>query len=394
MAFSYLQQHDSYFGGMHRQAAKEAEMQYKQQRQALVAEQLAQCDADEYGDDILATMHEQELKCLPCVASIDIQTEIEWYMRPYLLDFLIEAHAAFGLTEDSLFLAVSILDRYCSKRVVYRKHYQLVGCTALLIAAKYNECSKKVPHVKELTNMCCGLYEENMFIQMERHIMMTLDWHIGAPTVEGFLSAALADAPQDVEVEHMSLYILGIALFHRDLVAKRPSELACASLALARIILNRPELHHCHWASQFNSETLVSLSHQLHRPSSILHQKFRSSQLSRVSSTLEDFLARHTAIAQSAVMIEAPLTPPADAQSPADDRLAAEPPSMCTPIKGQHPTFVNGCLTPPITPDIDSFGGFPRAAAGYAVAGTPTPGHYGHSASQYNAPAIYVHPAM
>ena len=75
-----------------------------------------------------------------------------------------------------MFLAVNILDRYCSKRVVYRKHYQLVGCTALLIAAKYGECSKKVPHIKELASMCCSLYDEDMFIQMERHIMVTLDW--------------------------------------------------------------------------------------------------------------------------------------------------------------------------------------------------------------------------
>ena len=60
-------------------------------------------------------------------------------MRPYLVDFLIEAHAAFQLLPETLFLAVNLLDRYCSKRVVYKRHYQLVGCAALLIAAKYGD---------------------------------------------------------------------------------------------------------------------------------------------------------------------------------------------------------------------------------------------------------------
>ena len=41
-------------------------------------------------------------------------------MRPYLIDFLIEAHAAFALLPETLFLTVNLLDRYCSRRVVYK----------------------------------------------------------------------------------------------------------------------------------------------------------------------------------------------------------------------------------------------------------------------------------
>jgi hypothetical protein len=68
-----------------------------------------------------------------------MQREIQWFMRPYLIDFLIEAHSAFSLLPETLFLTVNLLDRYCSKRVVYKQHYQLVGCAALLIAAKYGD---------------------------------------------------------------------------------------------------------------------------------------------------------------------------------------------------------------------------------------------------------------
>ena len=327
---------------------------------------------------------------MPCVASIDIQTEIEWFMRPYLLDFLIEAHAAFALLEETLFLAANILDRYCSKRVVYRKHYQLVGCTALLIAAKYGECSKKVPHVKELASMCCSLYDEDMFIQMERHIMMTLDWYIGAPTVDAFLQSIIADTVHDLQVEHMALYVSEIALFHRDFVSKRPSEIAKSSLALARIILGRQPLHQCHWASDFDGATLVALSQHLHRPSQILLQKYRSGQLSRVSTVLEAFLTRHAAIARTATPTMAPLTPPAEllVSEPTVDASVLQ-----TPQKAQRPGMVNGCLTPPITPDSEQYYSFDKPV-GIRLPETPTSDSHHHVVFHHHVPSIYVHPAM
>ena len=268
-------------------------------------------------------------------------------MRPYLLDFLVEAHAAFALTPETFFLTLNILDRYCSKRVVYRRHYQLVGCTALLIAAKYDELSKQVPHVKELANMCCGLYDEDMFIQMERHVMMTLDWHVGAPTTAAFLHAALDEMRHDPELEHMSLYISEMAMYHREFVSKRPSDLARASLALAHMVLSRPAyLGDHHWSSCKDSETIVTLSQHLRKPSNILIQKYKQPHYSYVALILDSFLDRHDAIAQT--NIGAPPTPEA----------SPEHPSMQTPQKQRFQMKVEMPPTPPITPGTDSFKGY------------------------------------
>ena len=60
-------------------------------------------------------------------------------MRPYLIDFLIEIHSQYRLRPETLCLAVNIADRYTSKRIVYKRHYQLVGCAALWIAAKFED---------------------------------------------------------------------------------------------------------------------------------------------------------------------------------------------------------------------------------------------------------------
>src|SRR3978361_100861 len=116
---------------------------------------------------------------MPDINSIEIQTEIQWYMRPYLLDFLLEAHHAFQLLPETLLLAVNLLDRYCSKRIVYKRHYQLVGCAALLIAAKYGDRKERVPMIRELKSMCCSLYDEDMFTQMARHVFNSVEVVIG-----------------------------------------------------------------------------------------------------------------------------------------------------------------------------------------------------------------------
>ena len=296
-------------------------------------------------------------------------------MRPYLLDFLIEAHASFGLLAETLFLTINILDRYCSKRVVYRKHYQLVGCTALLIASKYGEPGKKVPRIKELANMCCSLYEEDMFTQMERHVMVTLDWVIGPPTVDAFLQVALDDEAYDPEVAHMARYISEIAMFHKEYVSVRPSEMAKASLALSRVILRRSQPYPNDWAAQYDSLILLSLSQTVHQPSQVLVQKYRSAHLSRASWVLEDFLTMQAAIARNRVTTITPPTPPCERSlASSGNNGAANQGAFQTPQKPQYPqSMPHGCLTPPITPDTECFDGYNPSFAAHDAPGTPTP---------------------
>lgn len=295
-----------------------------------------------------------QTETLPDVNAIDIQTEIKWFMRPYLLDFLIESHAAFQLLPETLFLAVNLLDRYCSKRIVYKRHYQLVGCAALLIAAKYGDKKERVPSVRELRSMCCNLYDEEMFTQMERHVLQTIDWSIGHPTVDAFLQIALSEVAYDPEVEHMTWYICEIALFHKEFVSTMPSVLARSALAVARCILARGQLRQSEWATTYDYETVMMLANHLYQPSHVLQRKYASMHLSGVSSTVEGFLQRQAQIARRF----APPSPPVqvgatEAQTPVQGTsLAPE-----TPQKNQFGAIMqHGCLTPPITPDVTMFG--------------------------------------
>lgn len=275
-------------------------------------------------------------------------------MRPYLVDFLIEAHNAFGLLPGTLFLTINLLDRYCSRRVVYKKHYQLVGCAALLIAAKYGDKKDRVPTIKELKQMCCGLYDDDMFTQMEWHVLQTLDWIIGHPTIDSFLQLALENVADDPDVEHMACYISEIAMFQKDFVSKRPSDMARSSLALARSILKRPQALNTEWAARYDSDTLLTLSKQLLRPSKVLHTKYQAANLSRVSIILEDVLARQASMIRC--YADAPPTPPSEQCSDGFGNF----PHHGMPVTPTKPSSVapginNGCPTPPITPTHDEY---------------------------------------
>lgn len=48
-------------------------------------------------------------------------------------------HLKFKLKEETLFLAVNIIDRYLSQQTITKEKFQLLATTALFIATKYEE---------------------------------------------------------------------------------------------------------------------------------------------------------------------------------------------------------------------------------------------------------------
>jgi len=343
--------------------------------QADIAADLSSIVAEEYQADILDHMEVMESETLPDVASIDIQTEIQWFMRSYLLEFLIEAHTAFSLLPETLFLTINLLDRYCSRRVVYKRHYQLVGCAAMLIAAKYGDKKDRVPTVRELKAMCCNLYDEDMFIQMEWHVLQTLGWVIGHPTVDSFLQLVLQESQyEDPAAEHMARYIAEIAMFHKDFVSVRPSVMARTSLALARHILNRQQASQSDWAGKIDTTVLVLLSQHLYSPSQILARKYAGPEVECVSTILQEFMAHQAMLARHTM----PPTPPSDHYQ-ASNRMSIDGDKYdpMTPQKNYHGQ--SGMMTPPITPNGDFYADntVPSAFSNaHRIPVTPPPGQH------------------
>ena len=236
-------------------------------------------------------------RSVPSVAMMDLQPELEWYMLPFLIDFIIEVHSQFRMSPCTLHLAVNLINRYVSKRVVFKTHYQLVGCAALWIAAKFEDAKDKVPTVRELMNMCVDAYEEDMFVQMEGHVLATLGWELGGvQTCEVFAEHQIArlrgqHGHVDARLIHLCRFFLDLSLFGREFLAFKPSEIASASVALARHILGSQQ-----FIQQRHSESVVDCVElfltKMPSASMILRLKYSNKQLLNITYIIDDFLAQ------------------------------------------------------------------------------------------------------
>jgi len=196
---------------------------------------------EEYMDEIHHYMLDMERYTMSSTQSMDQQPEIKWHMRPCLVDFLVEIHFTFRLRPETLYLTLNIVDRYVSRRVVYIKHYQLVGCAALWIAAKFEDAKERVPTVQDLVAICRETYEESAFIQMEGHVLSTIQWTLGHPTAEAWLRLhCCGPLAEDTKVQHVARFLMEITLFYREFVKYTPSTISLAALTLARYLCGKP----------------------------------------------------------------------------------------------------------------------------------------------------------
>ena len=79
-------------------------------------------------------------------------------MRAILVDWLIDVHQKFKLLSETLFLAVNIIDRFLSIRLINRNKLQLIGVTAAMIATKYEEIYP--PTVKDWVYITDNAYKK------------------------------------------------------------------------------------------------------------------------------------------------------------------------------------------------------------------------------------------
>ncbi|PWN27459.1 hypothetical protein BDZ90DRAFT_227220 [Jaminaea rosea] len=189
---------------------------------------------DDYQEEVVAHMHSLEAKTLPNLELMNAQPELRWFMRPYLVDFLLEIHQTFRLRPETLYLTMNIVDRYVSKRIVFKRHYQLVGSAALLIATKYEDAKDRVPTVADLSSMCCQAYDESAFLQMEGHILQTLGWQLGHPTAEAWMRMLCRE--EDGRTQSVARFLMELTLYHRDFIGVAPSVIAAGALMLSRFV--------------------------------------------------------------------------------------------------------------------------------------------------------------
>ncbi|KAK1769446.1 putative g2 mitotic-specific cyclin-b protein [Phialemonium atrogriseum] len=191
----------------------------------------------EYANEIFEYLRDLECNSVPNPEYMSHQDDLEWKTRGILIDWLIEVHTRFHLLPETLFLAVNVIDRFLSEKVVQLDRLQLVGITAMFIASKYEEVLS--PHVANFRHVADDGFTESEILSAERFILNTLSYDLSYPNPMNFLRRISKADNYDIQTRTVGKYLTEISLLDHRFMAYRSSHVAAAAMYLARLILDR-----------------------------------------------------------------------------------------------------------------------------------------------------------
>jgi len=145
--------------------------------------------------------------------------------RRKLLDWLFRVNMQFSFQFDTWVLTASLLDRFLSTQPIEKDVFQLVGCSAFLIAAKHEE--RFPPKISELVDICARCYNKVDFLKMEQIMLLVLEWNILTPNVNVLIrEVALIQNPVKDFNPHFISSMVKKIIFHKNLAYMPPSKVA------------------------------------------------------------------------------------------------------------------------------------------------------------------------
>ena len=108
------------------------------------------------------------------------QKEITEQMRSILIDWIIDVHYKFNLTDETLYMTVLIIDRYLSYKPIQKMKFQLLGITALLLSCKHEEIV--LPKIDDFIFITDNAYKKNQVFDMENDILDVLNFSLLFPS--------------------------------------------------------------------------------------------------------------------------------------------------------------------------------------------------------------------
>lgn len=198
-----------------------------------------------YAGDVYEYLKQMELKYQLPQNFMQIQTHITPRLRAYCVDWQVEVHRQISQTFkrslqiDTLFLSISLLDRFLGKKLIGNtEKLHLIGLGCFFIACKFEETY--YPSIDQLLRLVPEAGKKDDVLRMEKIILSELRYSLGVPTSIIFLKRYAKAAHADSMIGMLSRFMSEYSLSSYNMISQYlPSQIAAAAISHALRIMGR-----------------------------------------------------------------------------------------------------------------------------------------------------------
>ena len=263
---------------------------------------------DDYGEDIFNHIRKNEKINIFNYSSKDLfKLQDKKYFneknRSIIFNWLVRNNHKWRLKDDTLFMAMNIMDRFISKYKIANSEFQLVAIASYLIASKYEDIYP--PYVDELSQICNFSYTIDDILKKEYEILVGLDFDILYNSSYKYLTFLHSIADKDnSKLFYISQFMLELSLENLDILQFSQSKRALSALLVAKKILqikkswNELRLYYDYDENEIKivqKKMIELLKKALNsKTKNSIFEKFESSRYKSVASMLNDMCQKRS----------------------------------------------------------------------------------------------------
>ena len=280
-------------GAVNKNKNKEEKIEIKDYFHALV---------DDYGDDIFKYLKKNEKINVCDYSNKDIfkLQDKKYYNeknRSIIYHWLVKNNHKWKLKDDTIYMAMNIMDRYISQYKSKNLEFQLIAISSYLIASKYEDIYP--PYIDELSQICNYIYSYDDIIKKEYEILSGLNFDVLYNSSYKFLTFlhSVVDN-QNMKLLYLAQFILEISLDNLDILEYSQSERALAALLVSKKILgikitwNNLRMYYDYDENKIKTvqKKMIPLLNKVMKSKNknAIFEKFESSKYKSVSSLLDN----------------------------------------------------------------------------------------------------------
>jgi len=159
---------------------------------------------------------------------------VDGRMRAILVDWLIHVQRRFSLLDETLSVAVWLLDRALQHIPADKGNLQLLGVSCLFIAAKFEEIT--VPNIQDFVYVAADVFTKRDVLGMEQKVLQAVGFMLFVPLPLQFIRRFRYYTMAPKHVHNLTKFIAEVAQLSYTLAHLKPSTVAAVAHYMAAFI--------------------------------------------------------------------------------------------------------------------------------------------------------------